>query len=112
NNRSRTDTDRLFVTDSKYTGSSRNDPTERGWYIGRIGTGNPYPEHYQTTVNQVAEENRTGYLPPLKTKIDNIGTYDYIFVGFPTWGMQLPPPMKSFLNEYDLSGKVIIPFNT
>jgi flavodoxin len=72
----------------------------------------PYPEHYQTTVNQVGEENRTGYLPPLKTKIDNIGTYDYIFVGFPTWGMQLPPPIKSFLNEYDLSGKVIIPFNT
>lgn len=76
----------------------------------------PYPEHYQTTVNQVAEENRTGYLPPLKTKIDNIETYDYVFVGFPTWGMQLPPPVKSFLNEYDLSGdlsgKVIIPFNT
>lgn len=72
----------------------------------------PYPEHYQTTVNQVAEENRTGYLPPLKTKIDNIGNYDFIFVGFPTWGMQLPPPVKSFLNEYDLSGKVIIPFNT
>lgn len=72
----------------------------------------PYPEHYQTTVNQVAEENRTGYLPPLKTKIDNIGNYDFIFVGFPTWGMQLPPPVKSFLNEYDLNGKVIIPFNT
>lgn len=26
--------------------------------------------------------------------------------------MQLPPPMKSFLNEYDLSGKIVIPFNT
>lgn len=72
----------------------------------------PYPEHYQTTVNQVAEENRTGYLPPLKTKIDNIEKYDTVFIGFPTWGMQLPPPMKSFLNQYDLSGKTIVPFNT
>lgn len=72
----------------------------------------PYPEHYQTTVNQVAEENRTGYLPPLKTKIDNIEKYDAVFIGFPTWGMQLPPPMKSFLNQYDLSGKTIVPFNT
>ena len=72
----------------------------------------PYPEHYQTTVNQVAEENRTGYLPPLKTKIDDIGKYDVVFIGFPTWGMQLPPPVKSFLNQYDLSGKTILPFNT
>lgn len=38
--------------------------------------------------------------------------YDIVFVGFPTWGMQLPPPMKSFLHEYDLSGKTVIPFNT
>ncbi|VTR29393.1 flavodoxin [Sphingobacterium thalpophilum] len=72
----------------------------------------PYPEHYQTTVNQVAEENRTGFLPPLKTKIDSIQKYDVVFVGFPTWGMQLPPPMKSFLKQYDLSGKKVIPFNT
>ena len=54
----------------------------------------------------------TGFLPKLKTKIDSIQKYDIIFVGFPTWGMQLPPPMKSFLNQYDLSGKTVIPFNT
>ncbi|MCX2452286.1 flavodoxin [Pedobacter sp. PLR] len=72
----------------------------------------PYPEHYQTIVDQVANENITAFLPPLKTKIDNIDKYDIVFLGFPTWGMQLPPPMKSFLNQYDLSGKTVIPFNT
>lgn len=72
----------------------------------------PYPDHYQTMVDQVAEENRTGYLPPLKTKIQNMESYDIIFIGFPTWGMQLPPPLKSFLTEHDLIGKTIIPFNT
>lgn len=72
----------------------------------------PYPEDYQTTVNQVANENATGFLPPLKTKIDSIEKYDVVFVGFPTWGMQLPPPMKSFLNQYNLSGKTVLPFNT
>lgn len=72
----------------------------------------PYPENYQTTVQQVVKENETGYLPPLKTKIDSIQNYDMVFVGFPTWGMKLPPPMKSFLKQYDLSGKTIIPFNT
>lgn len=72
----------------------------------------PYPDNYQATVAQVASENQSGYLPPLKTRIDSIGQYDMVFVGFPTWGMQLPPPMKSFLKQYDLSGKTIIPFNT
>jgi len=73
---------------------------------------NPYPEDYKTIVEQVAKENETGFLPPLKTKIDSIEKYDLVLVGFPTWGMQLPPPMKSFLNQYDLSGKTVAPFNT
>ncbi len=72
----------------------------------------PYPENYRATVEQVVKENETGYLPPLKTKIDSIQNYDVVFVGFPTWGMKLPPPMKSFLKQYDLSGKTIVPFNT
>jgi len=72
----------------------------------------PYPENYRATVEQVVKENETGYLPPLKTKIDSIQNYDVVFVGFPTWGMRLPPPMKSFLKQYNLSGKIIVPFNT
>lgn len=72
----------------------------------------PYPENYKAIVDQVVQENESGFLPPLKTKIDGIEKYDYIFVGFPTWGMQLPPPMKSFLKQYDLRGKTIVPFNT
>lgn len=73
---------------------------------------NPYPVDYKITVEQVQKENETGFLPPLKTKIDDIEKYDVIFIGFPTWGMQLPPPMKSFLKEYNLEGKIVIPFNT
>ena len=38
--------------------------------------------------------------------------YAVLFLGFPTWGMQLPPPVKSFLHQYDLKGKTVIPFNT
>lgn len=73
---------------------------------------NPYPSNYQAHVDQVAEENRTGFLPPLKTKIDSIQNYDLVFMGFPTWGMQLPPPFKTFLSENNFAGKTIIPFNT
>src|SRR5687768_15986981 len=72
----------------------------------------PYPADYNATVQQVARENETGYLPPLKTKIDGIAQYDVVFLGFPTWGMQLPPPVKSFLRQHSLKGKTVIPFNT
>jgi flavodoxin len=73
---------------------------------------NQYPENYEATVQQVVKENETGYLPPLKTKIDSIQNYDVVFVGFPTWGMKMPPPMKSFLKQYNFNGKTVIPFNT
>jgi flavodoxin len=72
----------------------------------------PYPADYRATVQQVVRENETGYLPPLKTKIDRIEQYEFVFLGFPTWGMQLPPPVKSFLHQYNLKGKTVIPFNT
>ena len=72
---------------------------------------NPYPDDYDAIVKQVAHENETGFLPPLKTKVD-MTRYNTIFLGFPTWGMQLPPPMKSFLHENNLTGKTVIAFNT
>jgi len=72
----------------------------------------PYPANYRATVELVVHENETGYLPPLKTKIDSIEKYDVVFIGFPTWDMKMPPPMKSFLHQYNLKGKTIIPFNT
>ena len=83
-----------------------------GGKLVAIELENPYPANYQATVAQVSKENETRFLPQLKTKIDSIQKYDMVFVGFPTWGMQLPPPVKSFLHEYNLSGKTVIPFNT
>lgn len=72
----------------------------------------PYPEDYDRIVAQVDRENERGYLPPLETEIKDIDEYGTVFIGFPTWDMQLPPPMKSFLNEYYLDGKTVVPFNT
>ena len=56
----------------------------------------PYSENYKQTVQQVVDENASSYLPPLKTKIDSIEKYDVVFIGFPTWDMRMPPPIKSF----------------
>lgn len=67
---------------------------EMGGDLVALESENPYPKDYDAIVKQVAEENETGFLPPLKTQVD-VDKYDTIFLGFPTWGMQLPPPMKS-----------------
>jgi len=83
-----------------------------GGTIVAVELEKPYPADYEATVQQVARENETGYLPPLKTTIDRIEQYDVVFLGFPTWGMQLPPPIKSFLGQQNLRGKTVIPFNT
>jgi flavodoxin len=83
-----------------------------GGTIVAVELEKPYPADYEATVQQVARENETGYVPPLKTKIDRIEQYDVVFLGFPTWGMQLPPPIKSFLRQHNLAGKTVIPFNT
>jgi flavodoxin len=85
---------------------------QTGGKLVELELQNPYPENYKAIVDQVAKENETGFLPPLKTKIGNIEKFDTVFIGFPTWGMQLPPPMKSFLSQSNLKGKTIIPFNT
>jgi flavodoxin len=78
----------------------------------RLELETSYPEDYDAVVSQVDRENERGVVPPLKTKVEDIGKYDPVFLGFPTWDMQLPPPMKSFLHDHDLRGKTVIPFNT
>jgi flavodoxin len=77
-----------------------------------IQKAEPYPGDCDALVARNAEEQRTGYLPPLRTTIDNIRDYDVVFIGSPLWNVRLTPPVRSFLSSHDLSGKVIAPFVT
>lgn len=71
-----------------------------------------YPADYQLTVNRARRELASDVHPPLKTKIDDIDAYNIILLGSPNWGGSIAPPVKTFLSEHDLSGKMIIPFMT
>lgn len=72
----------------------------------------PYPDDYNEVVKQANLELKSGYKPPLKTKVENIGSYDVIFLGSPNWWHTIAPPVQSFLSQADLSGKIIVPFIT
>ncbi|MDR2982360.1 MAG: NAD(P)H-dependent oxidoreductase [Puniceicoccales bacterium] len=80
--------------------------------ICEIQTVTPYPSDYQTVVKQARKEIDAKYKPELKTKIENIGSYDVIFVGSPNWWATIAPPIATFLSSYDLSGKTVVPFIT
>ncbi len=77
-----------------------------------IQPAEPYPENYKETTDKAKQELSSGYLPPLKTKINNLESYDIIFIGYPIWWGTIPGPVRTFLTENDFSGKIIIPFCT
>ncbi len=50
--------------------------------------------------------------PAISERRDNMDIYDIIYVGFPIWWYIAPTIINTFLESYDLNGKVIIPFAT
>ena len=77
-----------------------------------IAPANPYPEDYEETVAQAVRERDSGYRPPLKANVPDIGSCEVVFLGFPIWGETAPPIIRSFLSQHDLSGKTLVPFIT
>lgn len=77
-----------------------------------IQTVQEYPTEYRDVTNQASQEKESGFRPELASHIDNIDQYDTIFVGYPNWWGDMPMALYSFFDEYDLSGKTIIPFNS
>ena len=58
------------------------------------------------------EMNDRSSRPEVAKKVSNMEQYDKIFVGFPIWWYVAPTIINSFLEQYDLSGKTIVPFAT
>lgn len=85
---------------------------ETGADLFEIQTIQEYPTEYRDVTNQASDEKESGFRPELAAHIDNIDQYDTIFVGYPNWWGDMPMALYSFFDEYDLSGKTIIPFNS
>lgn len=81
-----------------------------GGDLFEIVPATPYPTDYNACLDQSADELKRQYRPPLKTHVANMKQVDMIFLGYPNWWATIPMPVASFLEEYDLSGKTIIPF--
>ena len=58
------------------------------------------------------EMNDRSCRPAIGSKIDNMGQYEVVFVGFPVWWYREPSIIDTFMEQYDFSGKTVIPFAT
>jgi flavodoxin len=83
-----------------------------GGDIFRIVTVNPYTADYNTTLAQARQELSDNARPALSGAISNINAYDTILLGYPIWHGYEPMAIRTFLESYDLNGKIIIPFCT
>jgi flavodoxin len=83
-----------------------------GGDIFRIVPVERYPRNYQEVLKQSKVEIENDIRPVLEEKVDAIEQYDIVFIGSPNWYSTIAPPVATFLSEYDLSGKRMIPFIT
>ena len=73
---------------------------------------NAYPVDYHETTEVAQRELRANARPKLTGRLENMDSYDVIFLGYPNWWGTMPMPVFTFLETYDLSGKTIAPFCT
>lgn len=83
-----------------------------GGDLFRIETDEKYSDDFNTVIATAREERSEEARPIIKNKIENIDQYDTIFIGYPVWSSTTPNVILSFLEEYNLSGKTVIPFCT
>lgn len=69
-----------------------------------------YPSDYDSCMDRAADEKAKNIHPQLENHLDNMSDYDVIFLGFPNWWYTAPMAIFSFIEEYDLSNKTIVPF--
>lgn len=84
---------------------------DTGGDLFSIRTSVVYPADGGELIDYAAQEQEENARPELTTHIENLDGYDTIFIGYPNWWADLPMAVYSFFDEYDFSGKTIIPFN-
>ena len=75
----------------------------------------PYTEAdlaYYTNGRADQEQNDPNVRPAISGGVENMNEYDTIILGYPIWHGQAPRIISTFLESYDFSGKMIVPFCT
>lgn len=83
-----------------------------GCEVFKVEPQSSYSSNYNECVSQARKEIQKNTKPKLKEYPHNIEKYKVLFIGTPNWCSTMAPPINTILSEYDLSGKIIVPFIT
>jgi flavodoxin len=85
---------------------------QTGGDLFEITPVNSYSSNRDECIEQAKKEQQADARPAFTAEIKDMETYDVIFVGYPNWWGSMPMVLFTFLEQYDLKGKTIIPFCT
>lgn len=85
---------------------------QTGADLFRIEPDIPYTTNHSELVTLAKEEQNNNARPSMKEQIKNFAQYDTIFIGYPIWWSDFPMIMYTLFDNYDMSGKTVIPFST
>ena len=77
-----------------------------------IETVTPYPADYDDCCDVAKQELNDKARPEIQGGVENMEQYDIVFLGYPIWWGDMPMAVYTFMDSYDFSDKVVIPFNT
>lgn len=105
-----------MVVDGKLYGTTHYVATifaeATGGDLHEIKTVHQYPDNRKALLDYARKEAENKTYPALASKLTNLSNYDVIYIGYPNWYYDMPMPIYTFLQQYDLSGKTVIPFCT
>lgn len=80
--------------------------------VFEIATETPYPSTYDSTIAAVGAQRESKQWPALVNAKADLAKYDTVYLGYPIMFGSFAPPVYTFLDSNDLSGKVVVPFCT
>ena len=70
-----------------------------------------YPNEYTPLIQFAKKEKQENARPEIIGDV-NIDNYDTVFIGYPNWWAEMPMPVYTFLEKYNLSSKKVYKFCT
>ncbi len=86
--------------------------TRLGADIEAIEAVEPYDPDFQATIQRCMQEREAGIVTEIQPVKADLSKYEVIFLGYPIWFGTYAPPVITWLNSVDLTGKKVVPFCT
>lgn len=83
-----------------------------GGKLYQIRQAQPYAEDYQTCIAEAKADLQKNARPAMPDLPEDLAAYDEIYLGYPNYWGTMPMAVYTFLEHYDLTGKIIRPFCT